>query len=76
MMPKVAQDVDAASSYTWTKRKKKKEKTRFSAPSGSVCKRPFLCILIDCLGVKSLVEHDGEGYKFWNGSVLEIFSFL
>ena len=62
MIPKVAQDVDAASSYTWTKRKKKKkEKTRFSAPSGSVCKRPFLCILIDCLGVKSLVEHDGEG---------------
>ena len=61
MIPKVARDVDVASSYTWTKRKKKKEKTRFSAPSGSVRKRPFLCILIDFVGVKLLVEHDGEG---------------
>ena len=28
MIPKVAQDVDAASSYTWTKRKKKKKKKK------------------------------------------------
>ena len=46
MIPKVARDVDVALSYTW----KKKEKT------GAICKGPFLCILMDFLSVKLLVQ--------------------
>ena len=42
-------------------RKKKNEKVSFSAPPGSVCRRRFSWVTMDLLGVKSLVEHDGEG---------------
>ena len=37
------------------------EKLRFSAPTGSVCKRLFLLVKVGFLDVKSLVEHNGEG---------------
>ena len=44
-----------------SERKKKKDKMYFSAPPGSVCRRRFRCVMMDVLGVKSLIEHDGEG---------------
>ena len=42
-------------------RKKKKDKTPFSAPLGSVCRRLFRDVTRDVLGVKSVVERDYEG---------------
>ena len=34
---------------------------QFLALRGSVCKQEFVGVTIGLLGVKSLVEHDGEG---------------
>ena len=63
LIPKVWYEFSAVSSYPGEKRKKKKknDKMPFSAPLGSVCRRPLRCITLAVLGVESLVEHDAEG---------------
>ena len=36
---------------------------QFLALGGSVCRRQFVVVTVGLLDVKSLVEHNGEGYK-------------
>ena len=55
MIWKVAQAVDIHCC------EKKEGENAILVPLGSVCKRPFLCISIHYLGVKSLIEHNGQG---------------
>ena len=62
LIPRVQYEVSEVSSYPVGRRKKKKmDKMPFWAPLGSVCRQQFRHITTAVLGVKSLIEHNGEG---------------
>ena len=58
--------------YTAVKKNKKKEKTLFLPPLGSVCKWPFQGILIDLLGVKYTIARTIQWSRL---EVLKLFHF-
>ena len=57
LIPKVEHRPVVVSRYPDPWRNKKMDKMSFSAPLGSVCRRRYHYVTMDCVGVKSLVEH-------------------
>ena len=61
LIPSVQYEVSEVSSYPVGRRKKKMDKMPFWARLGSVCRQRFHHITTAVLGVKLLIEYNGEG---------------